>query len=271
MDFSIPERMQDILAAIRELMEREVYPLEPALLSKPFSELVPELRAIRQKVKALGPLGSADPQVAWRAGAQLRGVRPGRRGARPQPAGPLRRQRPGTRRRQHGDPPRVRHRRAAGALADAPGAGRGPQLLRHDRARSSRLQPGLDGDHGGARRRRLRDQRPQVVRLGGRRSQLRHRDGRDRPRRRSLPPRQPDRRPHRHTRLPPRAQHLLHGARRRRLGQPRRAGLRRMPGPAREPARRGGGRLRDGPGPARARANPAHDALDRGLPARARA
>jgi len=54
MDFSIPEPMQDVLAAIRELMEREVYPLEPALGSKPFSELAPQLQAIRQKVKVLG-------------------------------------------------------------------------------------------------------------------------------------------------------------------------------------------------------------------------
>ncbi|MFI5459019.1 MAG: acyl-CoA dehydrogenase family protein [Isosphaerales bacterium] len=54
MDFSIPEPMQGVLAAIRELMEREVYPLEPALGAKPFSELVPQLKAIRQKVKALG-------------------------------------------------------------------------------------------------------------------------------------------------------------------------------------------------------------------------
>jgi len=54
MDFSIPEPMQDILTAIRDLMEREVYPLEPALGSEPFSELVPRLKTIRQKVKALG-------------------------------------------------------------------------------------------------------------------------------------------------------------------------------------------------------------------------
>jgi acyl-CoA dehydrogenase len=54
MDFSIPERMQGILTAIRELMVRSVYPLEPALMSRPFSELAPDLRAIRQQVKALG-------------------------------------------------------------------------------------------------------------------------------------------------------------------------------------------------------------------------
>jgi acyl-CoA dehydrogenase len=54
MDFSIPERMHDILGAVRDLLIREVVPLEPALLLKPFSELVPELAAVRQKVKALG-------------------------------------------------------------------------------------------------------------------------------------------------------------------------------------------------------------------------
>jgi alkylation response protein AidB-like acyl-CoA dehydrogenase len=54
MDFSIPDAMQPILAAIRELMTREVYPLEPALAEEPFSELLPKLGAIRQKVKAKG-------------------------------------------------------------------------------------------------------------------------------------------------------------------------------------------------------------------------
>jgi acyl-CoA dehydrogenase len=54
MDFSIPERMQGILAAIDELLESDLYPLEPILLSRPFSELVPDLAVIRQKVKARG-------------------------------------------------------------------------------------------------------------------------------------------------------------------------------------------------------------------------
>ena len=54
MDFSIPERMHEMLGAVRDLMDRAVIPLEPALLAKPFSELLPELRAVRQKVKSLG-------------------------------------------------------------------------------------------------------------------------------------------------------------------------------------------------------------------------
>ena len=54
MDFSIPEPMHEMLGAIRDLMTREVIPLEPALLARPFSELVPGLNAVRQRVKALG-------------------------------------------------------------------------------------------------------------------------------------------------------------------------------------------------------------------------
>jgi alkylation response protein AidB-like acyl-CoA dehydrogenase len=46
--------MQGILAAIRALMDGEVYALEPALASQPFSKLVPALMEIRRKVKELG-------------------------------------------------------------------------------------------------------------------------------------------------------------------------------------------------------------------------
>jgi acyl-CoA dehydrogenase len=54
MDFSIAEHIEAVLGTIRELMERDVYPLERVLLSRPFSELLPELQGIRQKVKSLG-------------------------------------------------------------------------------------------------------------------------------------------------------------------------------------------------------------------------
>jgi alkylation response protein AidB-like acyl-CoA dehydrogenase len=54
MDFSIPERVQGFLASIRELMVDEVFPLEPTLLTKPFSALVPELNVLRQHVKERG-------------------------------------------------------------------------------------------------------------------------------------------------------------------------------------------------------------------------
>jgi acyl-CoA dehydrogenase len=54
MDFSIPEPLHDVLPRIRELVERELFPLEPVLFSKPFSALVPALGEIRRKVKQLG-------------------------------------------------------------------------------------------------------------------------------------------------------------------------------------------------------------------------
>jgi acyl-CoA dehydrogenase len=54
MDFSIPSTVVDVLPPVRELIEREVYPLEPALLASPFSQLVPRLTEIRQKVKQMG-------------------------------------------------------------------------------------------------------------------------------------------------------------------------------------------------------------------------
>ncbi len=54
MDFSIPSTVVDVLPPVRELIERDVYPLEPALLASPFSQLVPRLTEIRQKVKQMG-------------------------------------------------------------------------------------------------------------------------------------------------------------------------------------------------------------------------
>jgi len=54
MDFSIPESLQSVLSAVRELLERAVLPLEPRLGSGPFAELVPPLAAVRDEVKARG-------------------------------------------------------------------------------------------------------------------------------------------------------------------------------------------------------------------------
>jgi alkylation response protein AidB-like acyl-CoA dehydrogenase len=54
MDFRIPSSIEPLLPKIRELIEGEVIPLEPALLSNPFSDLVPRLTGLRQQVKKLG-------------------------------------------------------------------------------------------------------------------------------------------------------------------------------------------------------------------------
>ncbi len=54
MDFSIPESLQTVLPAVRDLLERSVMPLEPRLSSRPFAELVPALASVRETVKARG-------------------------------------------------------------------------------------------------------------------------------------------------------------------------------------------------------------------------
>src|SRR5689334_18978657 len=54
MDFSIPESLPSVLAAVREVLEREIHPLESSLLARPFSDLLPALAAVRKGVKARG-------------------------------------------------------------------------------------------------------------------------------------------------------------------------------------------------------------------------
>jgi acyl-CoA dehydrogenase len=65
MDFSIPEAMHDVLTRVRELLERELFPLEPVLVSQPFSALLPALSEIRRKVKQMGLWA---PQIPGRFG-----------------------------------------------------------------------------------------------------------------------------------------------------------------------------------------------------------
>ncbi len=54
MDFGISPKMQDILARVREFVEKELYPLEPEARDRGFKAMVPQLREKRAKVKQLG-------------------------------------------------------------------------------------------------------------------------------------------------------------------------------------------------------------------------
>lgn len=54
MDFSIPSALRTILERVREVVDRHVVPLEPSLLTRPFSELRPALAAVRDEVRANG-------------------------------------------------------------------------------------------------------------------------------------------------------------------------------------------------------------------------
>jgi alkylation response protein AidB-like acyl-CoA dehydrogenase len=54
MDFTISEKLQQIVQTIRDFMRREVYPLERDLGEKQFRAMLPVLNGKRQKVKGLG-------------------------------------------------------------------------------------------------------------------------------------------------------------------------------------------------------------------------
>ena len=53
MDFSVSEKMQTITQMIDEFVQKEVIPLEPAVLTRGFKALLPELEKKRQMVKQM--------------------------------------------------------------------------------------------------------------------------------------------------------------------------------------------------------------------------
>ena len=52
MDFAIPEPLKATLDRVRAFVDREVVPLEPALMGGPFADLVPALESVRRTAKA---------------------------------------------------------------------------------------------------------------------------------------------------------------------------------------------------------------------------
>src|SRR5919106_6196340 len=177
----------------------------------------------------------------------------------------------GARYRQYGAPAPVRHARAARAVAEPAAGGRDPLVLRDDRARRRELGRHQHQGPDRAPGRALRDQRPQVVHHGRRRSALPdlHRHGRERPRGRAAPPAfhgpGADGYARRHGRAQP-ADHAPHGPR----GALRDALYGRARAP-RQSAGRGRQGLRARPGAPRAGAHPPLHALDRPMRAGARA
>ena len=147
-------------------------------------------------------------------------------------------------------------------MAQAARRGKDSQLFLDDRAGLSRIEPRLDGDDRRSGRRHLRDQRPQVVHVVGRRVAIRHCDGRHRSRGRSSRPREPDHRPDRYAGFQDPPQYLRHGPRRRRLAQPQRSPLRRRARSAEESAGPIGCGIRDRASTARSRADSSLHALD---------
>ncbi len=103
-------------------------------------------------------------------------VRPARRARRPVDHRQRGDQLLRARHRQHGDPRDVRHRRAEGRVAQAAAGVPDPLGVRHDRARRRELRRHQHHLDDPPRRRRVRPQRPQVVRLGRPRPRLQARD-----------------------------------------------------------------------------------------------
>ncbi len=172
MEFSIPESLRTILGRVRDVVDRQVLPLEPMLLSGPFADLLPALKAVRDDVRARRLWAPQLPREFGGMGLSLLefALVAEELGRSPLGNYAFNCQAPDAGNMELAA--RVRHRRAEANLPRAPGARRGPKLLRHDRARLPRLEPGLDGDAGGPRRRELRHRRPQMVRIGGRRARF---------------------------------------------------------------------------------------------------
>lgn len=64
MDFTPTERVQGIRRILRDFMEKEIYPLEPAYRAKGFAAVLPQLRAKRNQARETG-LFAAHMPVDW--------------------------------------------------------------------------------------------------------------------------------------------------------------------------------------------------------------
>ena len=71
MDFSVSEKMQDILAKVREFIEKEVYPLEAHFADREFEDMLPELEERRRMVREMGLWAPQAPADAGGAGLSL--------------------------------------------------------------------------------------------------------------------------------------------------------------------------------------------------------
>ncbi len=265
MDFEIPDKIKVITDMINEFVDKELIPLEPEFVTKEFRNMVPVLEEKRNMVRQMELWGPNHPKEHGGMGLEPGGAWPRFRSPGPDSPRALRVRLPGPGRRQYRDPPPSRHAGAEGEIPEAPGGGKDPELLLHDRGGHAGIEPGHDGNHGGQGRRRLRHQRPQVVHHGRRRLEVRHRHGGDQSRGADVPAGEHDHRALRHARLQPGAQHPGHGPSRQRLRQPRRDTLPELPRAAEEPPGHGRAWLRHRPGAARTRADPPLHALARHL------
>ena len=200
MDFEVSEQMETILTMVREFVDDELVPIEGEMLHGSPETVQDLVVAAQAKVRQMGLWAPNHPVEFGGLGLSMVDHGLLERGARAHSARAHVFGIAGARRRQHRDPPPARHRRATRAVPAPAGRREDPQLLLDDRAGDGRLEPGAAGDHRGEGRRRLRDQRPEVVHVVGRRRDVRDRDGRHRSRRAAVRAGEHDHRPHRHAR-----------------------------------------------------------------------
>ena len=62
MDFTVSEKMETILGMMKEFVEKELYPMDQAFLTRPFSELEPELEEKRNMVRQMELWAPLHPQ-----------------------------------------------------------------------------------------------------------------------------------------------------------------------------------------------------------------
>ena len=71
MDFAISEKMETIIEMIDEFVIKELIPLEPEFLSRPFTELLPELREKREMVRQMELWAPPHPKECGGMGLDL--------------------------------------------------------------------------------------------------------------------------------------------------------------------------------------------------------
>ncbi|HEY3352147.1 MAG TPA: acyl-CoA dehydrogenase family protein [Polyangia bacterium] len=71
MEFAVPERVREIQRLVREFMQTEVLPLEPALRQKSFRELLPALLLARARARQTGLFAAHMPEALGGAGLSL--------------------------------------------------------------------------------------------------------------------------------------------------------------------------------------------------------
>ena len=69
MDFTVSEKMKTITKMIDEFVDKELIPMEPALLTRSFKELLPELEEKRRMVRQIELWAPNHPRGVRRHGA----------------------------------------------------------------------------------------------------------------------------------------------------------------------------------------------------------